>query len=110
MDTRPNPTLMGQILPNPIKNRVGYGFKKKNLKQVWVGSRFYQKLSPKPGPNLDSDPVTLKLQKNPYIYIVVNPNHPSLISAQASNKSTFNLFVTHSIIQEYTQEHYVTHS
>ena len=84
--------------------------KKKNQKRVWVGSRFYQKLSPKPGPNLDSDPVTLKLQKNPYIYIVVNPNHPYLISAHASNKSTFNLFVTHSIIQEYTQEHYVTHS
>ena len=52
------------------------GLKKKNLKWVWVGSRFYQKLSPKPGPNLDSDPVTLKLQKNPYIYIVVNPNPP----------------------------------
>ena len=28
-DTRFGPTLMGRILPGPIKNRVGYGFKKK---------------------------------------------------------------------------------
>ena len=30
--TRSGPTLMGQVLPGPIKNRVGYGFKKKKKK------------------------------------------------------------------------------
>ena len=28
-DTQPGPTLMGQILPGPIKNRIEFGFKKK---------------------------------------------------------------------------------
>ena len=27
--TRSDPTLMGRVLPGPIKNRVGYGLKKK---------------------------------------------------------------------------------
>ena len=40
--TRSGPTLMGRVLPGPIKNRVGYGFKKKkNPKRVRVGSGFY---------------------------------------------------------------------
>ena len=34
--TRFNLTLMGQVLPGPIKNRVGYGFLKKNQKRVRV--------------------------------------------------------------------------
>ena len=35
--TRPGPTLMGRVLPDLIRNRVGYGFKKKeNPKQVRV--------------------------------------------------------------------------
>ena len=29
VDTRSGPTLMGWILPGPIRNRVEYGFKKK---------------------------------------------------------------------------------
>ena len=29
--TRLSPTLMGQVLLDPIKNRVGFGFKKKTL-------------------------------------------------------------------------------
>ena len=53
-DTRPGPTLMGQILPGPIKNRVGFGF------------------LVKPGPNLNSTRPGYKireLQKKPsYIY------------------------------------------
>ena len=28
-DTQPGPTLMGQILPGPIKNRIEFGFLKK---------------------------------------------------------------------------------
>ena len=31
-DTRPSPTLMGRILPDPIRNRVRYGFLKKKKK------------------------------------------------------------------------------
>ena len=38
--TRSGPTIMGWILPGPIRNRVGYGFPKKNLKRVRVGSEF----------------------------------------------------------------------
>ena len=26
MDTQPSPTLMGQVLPSPIKNKVGFEF------------------------------------------------------------------------------------
>ena len=44
-DTRPGPTLMGRILPGPIKNRVGYGFFKKNPKRVRVLLK-----NPKPDP------------------------------------------------------------
>jgi len=38
--TRSGPTLMGRILPGSIRNRVGYGFPKKNPKRVRVGSGF----------------------------------------------------------------------
>ena len=38
--TRSGPTLMGRILPGPIRNRVGYGFPKKNPKRVRVGFGF----------------------------------------------------------------------
>ena len=61
--TQPGSTLMGRILPDPIKNRVGFGFKKKNPKWVWVGFRFF----PKPGP--DSDPT-----QPGYIYIDMSGN------------------------------------
>ena len=37
-DTRPGLTLMDRVKPDPIKNRVRFGFFffKKNLKGVWV--------------------------------------------------------------------------
>ena len=57
--TRLSPTLMGRILPGLIKNRVGYGFKKKkNPKRVWVRFGFYQK-NPRPDskPGSDKNPV-----------------------------------------------------
>ena len=45
-DTQPNSTLMGRILPGPIKNRVGFGFlKKKTPKRVLVRSGFLQNLA-----------------------------------------------------------------
>ena len=52
----PGPTLMGQVLPGPIRNRVGYGLKKKkkNPKRVWV-------LLKKPRPDLRPDSY-----KNPF--------------------------------------------
>ena len=39
--TRPGPTLMGRVLLGLIRNRVMYGFQKKNQKRVQVGSGFY---------------------------------------------------------------------
>ena len=57
VDARLNLTLMGWVLPGPIKNRVGYGLKKKNPKRIRVKFGFYKKS----GPNLDSDPVRLFL-------------------------------------------------
>ena len=56
-----DPTLMGRVLPGPIKNRVGYGFKTKT--QTWSGL----------GPGFDEtqpelDPVTYKITYLP-IYI-----------------------------------------
>ena len=51
VDTWPSPTLMGRVLPGPIKNRIEFGFfKKKNPKRVRVGFGVLQK----PDPNLDS--------------------------------------------------------
>ena len=55
------PTLMGQVLPDPIKNRVGFGFKKKNPKRGRVFSRV--RVLKKPGPNLDPDPTWLAKYK-----------------------------------------------
>ena len=40
-DIRLGPTLMGQVLPGPIRNRVGYGFKKKKKKKTRNGFGFY---------------------------------------------------------------------
>ena len=47
--------------PGPIKNRVGYGFKKKNPKRIWVEFGFYKKSSSKLDPNLEPDPARLFL-------------------------------------------------
>ena len=63
--TRPNPTLMGRVLPGPIRNRVGYGFKKKkNPKRVRV-------LSKKPETQPETRPVkkpgTLNYKNTLYI-------------------------------------------
>ena len=44
VDTRPSQTLMDQILPGPIKNRVEFGFLKKNPKRV----RVFSKTRPEP--------------------------------------------------------------
>ena len=63
--TRPNPTLMGQVLSGPIKDRVGYGFKTKKseagLGRAWVLM--------KPGPNPTR--LRIKLLTYPYIYIYI---------------------------------------
>ena len=80
--TRPSPTLMGRISPDPIKNRVGYGFKRKNLKRFQVGSGFWKKT------RLEPDPTRLNLKENYYntiyiyIYIslIANPKSLTLFS------------------------------
>ena len=43
VDTRFGPTLMGRVLPGPIKNRVGFGFlKKKTRSRFGLGPGFYK--------------------------------------------------------------------
>ena len=58
-DTWSGPTLMGQVLPGPIKNRAGFGFLKKKPE---TGPGFYKTLL-KPGPDLTR--LKLKLPKKP---------------------------------------------
>ena len=61
--TQPGTTLMGRILPDPIKNRVGFGFKKKKPK---VGLSWVQVFS-KTRSGLGPDPTWLYI----YIYIYI---------------------------------------
>ena len=69
---RPGPTLMGRILPGPIRNRVGYGFLKKNPKRVRVGFGFYKKIRDPTRNPARLKTRHLKLQKYPiYIYIYI---------------------------------------
>ena len=76
-DTRPGPTLMGRILPDPLRNRVKY--------------RFIKKKKPDSSPGFIKNPARTwtriwpnysKITKTPLIYMVVNPKsltHPPLI-------------------------------
>ena len=73
---RPDPILMGRVLPNPIRNRIGYGFfllkKKKNQKWVRVrsGPGFIKKSDSKPSLNPDLGLGNYEITKKPlYIYI-----------------------------------------
>ena len=98
-DTRPGPTLMGRILPGPFRNRVGYGFNKKNPKRVRVGSGFYLK-----NPDPTRDPTRIKTRikpgtqnyKNTLIYIysynltLTNPSFFNLQSSAAAQHSPQN--------------------
>ena len=54
IQARPNLTLMGWVLPGPIKNRIGYGFKTKN-RSGFGSSLGFIKARPEP------DPVTYKM-------------------------------------------------
>ena len=67
-DTRFGPTLMGRILPGPIKNRVRFGFfLKKPEAGPGRGSGFYKNL---PRTRTRLDPLKTKItKKNPSIYI-----------------------------------------
>ena len=61
-DIRLGPTLMGRVLPGPIRNRVGYGLKKKkNPKRVRV---LLKKPKPDPRPDPYKNPVP-KITKIP---------------------------------------------
>ena len=83
----PGPTLMGRVLPGPIRNRVGYGFLKKTSKRVQVGFRFYQK-NPKPDPKPNPDITRLKLQKKAlYIYRAITNPSPSFVQQQLTPPS-----------------------
>ena len=73
-NTRFGPTLMGRILPGLINNRIGYGYLKKNPKQVWVFVI--------PGLNLNLDPtcLSIKLPKTllPLIFHTQSSHSPSI--------------------------------
>ena len=69
--TRPGPTLMGQVLPGLIRNRVGYEFFFKNPKGVQVGSRFYKKIQNLTRNLAQIKPDFLEIKKIPLIYIVI---------------------------------------
>ena len=87
---RPGPTLMGRILPGPIRNRVGYGFLKKKpeagpgfIKKIWDPTQNLARLKTR----------HLKLQKYPvyiYSYILILIPHfftlqqPTLTLPQSS--------------------------
>ena len=88
--TRPGPTLMDRVLPNPIRNRVRYGFF--FLKKTKASPGFIKKSETRPKTWLGYNPITLKLQKNP-LYIQLVPhlfNHSSRLpySASPSQKHT----------------------
>ena len=61
VDTRSDPTLMGWILPGPIRNRVEYGFKKKKTPETGPGRVWV--LLKKPRPNLYKNPFKNPLPK-----------------------------------------------
>ena len=94
-DTRPGPTLMGRILPGPFRNRVGYGFKKKNPKRVRV-------LLKNPDPTRDPTRIKTRIKpgtqnyKNTLIYIysynltLTNPSFFNLQSSAAAQHSPQN--------------------
>ena len=95
--TRPGPTLMGQVLPGLIRNRVGYEFFFKNPKGVQVGSRFYKKnprLDPKPGPN--KNPVPWNYKNTIYIYTYNLTLIPHFSSA-ATELSSLPASIRHSL-------------
>ena len=89
--TRPGPILMGRILPDPIKNRVGYGFLKKNPKRVRIGSGFYKKT--RNPTRLRPDYIIYKITKLPsYIYKVKTLNFQFLSSFQPLKSHASHLF------------------
>ena len=83
--TRSGPTLMGRVLPGPIRNRVGYGFFKKKpeagpgfIKKIWDPTQNLARLKTR----------HLKLQKyHVYIFLYSNPN-PSFLHSSAANTHT----------------------
>ena len=63
--TRSGLILMGRVLSGPIRNRVGYGFLKKNPKRVRVLLK-----NPRPDPKPDPDKTRYsKITKIPLLYI-----------------------------------------
>ena len=80
---RSGPTLMGRILPGPIRNRVGYGFLKKNPKRVRVGFGFYKKIRDPTRNPARLKTRHLKLQKDPvYIYSYILTLIPHFFTLQ----------------------------
>ena len=90
-DIRSGPTLMGWVLPGPIRNRVGYGFLKKNPKRVRVRFGFYLKNS---DPTRDPTRIKTRIKpgtqnyKNTLIYIYtynLTLTNPSFLQSSAAS-------------------------
>ena len=65
--TRLSPTLMGRVLPSPIKNRVGFGFLKKTRNGFESGLGFYK------------NPARTRTRPDPVKYICIVTKIPSYI-------------------------------
>ena len=69
VDTRSGPTLMGRILPGPIKNRVEFGFKKKKPEAGSGQVQVFGKTQPRPDPTrLQDKTITKKTLLYIYAY------------------------------------------
>ena len=85
---RPNTTLMGQVLPSPIKNRVEFGLKKK-LKASPGQVQVFTKTRPEP------INIYVQLLKYPHIYIVKTLPHLTLTIFSAIQPPLISLSSAH---------------
>ena len=80
-DTRSGPILMGRVLPDPIRNGVGYGFFLKTRNGSGSGLDFIKKNPrPDPKPDPDKNPVLKNYKNTPPIYIPLSSNPKSNLS------------------------------
>ena len=101
-DTRPDPTLMGQILPDLINYRVGYRFLKIKKKKTRSGSGSgpgFIHTRPEPGLEPKPNPFKGKIPKYPNLLIpfhsAANPT-PLIPFHSAANPLTHITLLSHS--------------
>ena len=91
--TRSGPTLMGRILPDPIRNRVGFGFLKKKPKPGPGRVRVFIKPRPEPDPYL----ILLKKKKIPRYkyYSFSSKNHFPNPNFSTLSRPSLSLTLSH---------------